>query len=140
MNPPSQPTRKRVRWRRRVLAALLVPVGALLVYVAYTLYDKNFHVVVSGEAYRSGQMDAEEFTRVIEHYDIKSILNLRGENPATAWHKAEIATAAKLNVVHYDRSLGSGKELTLDEMDDLVTLLRHAPKPVLEKPTPSEVN
>jgi protein tyrosine/serine phosphatase len=47
------------------------------------------------------------------------------------WHQAEITTAAKFKVVHYDRSLGSGTPLTLDQMDDLVTLLRRSPKPIL---------
>jgi protein tyrosine/serine phosphatase len=34
-------------------------------------------------------------------------------------------------VIYSDRSLGSGKELSLEEMDDLISLLRQAPKPVL---------
>jgi membrane-associated phospholipid phosphatase/protein tyrosine phosphatase (PTP) superfamily phosphohydrolase (DUF442 family) len=100
-------------------------------YVSSDLAHDNLRVVVAGQAYRSGQMDAEEFTSVIERYDIKSILNLRGENPGTAWHQAEITTAQKWNVIHYDRSLGSGTPLTLAQMDELVTLLRQAPKPIL---------
>jgi protein tyrosine/serine phosphatase len=100
-------------------------------YVSSDLIHQNLRVVVPGQAYRSGQMNAEQFTRAIEHYGIKSILNLRGENPGTAWHQAEITTAAKLNVIHYDRSLGSGTPLTLAQMDELVTLLRQAPKPIL---------
>jgi membrane-associated phospholipid phosphatase/protein tyrosine phosphatase (PTP) superfamily phosphohydrolase (DUF442 family) len=108
--------------------------GLLLVlagYVSSDLIHQNLRVVVAGQAYRSGQMDAPEFTGVIERYGIKSILNLRGENPGTAWHQAETNTAAKLNVIHYDRSLGSGTPLTLAQMDELVTLLRQAPKPIL---------
>ena len=131
MNPPPEITGKRPRWRRRALAALLAPVGALLLYAGYTLYDANFHVVVNGEAYRSGQMSAAQFTHVIQTYGIKSILNLRGENPCTAWHQAEIQTAAKWHVVHYDFGFGSGDELTLAQMDKLVTLMRDAPKPIL---------
>jgi protein tyrosine/serine phosphatase len=130
MNPPKKITGKRARWRR-VLAVLLVPVGALLIYVTYTLHDANFHVIRNGEAYRSGQMDAAQITHAIQTYGIKSILNLRGENPTTAWHKAEIQTAEKWHVVHYDWGFGSGDELTLTQMDDLVALLRRAPKPIL---------
>lgn len=118
-------------WRRRVLTALLVPVGALLIYVAYTLYDANFHVIMNGEAYRSGQMNSAQFTRVIQACGIKSIVNLRGENLGTAWHQAEIQTAAKWQVAHYDFGYGSGDELTLARLDQLVALLRQAPKPVL---------
>lgn len=104
---------------------------SLSAYALYTIEENNFHVVVSGQCYRSGQMNGEDLAHWVNKYGIKSILNLRGENPTTSWHQAEITTAAKLNVIHYDRSLGSGTPLTLEQMDDLVTLLRQAPKPVL---------
>ncbi len=110
------------------LLALALALGG---YACYALATDNFHTVVPGQVYRSGQMDAGDFSHYIQRYGIKSILNLRGENSATSWHQAEIATAEKLNVVHYDRSLGSGTPLTLEQMDDLVALLRQAPKPVL---------
>jgi undecaprenyl-diphosphatase len=117
-----------VRFGGGLVAGLLLVLAG---YVSSDLIHQNLRVVVPGQAYRSGQMDAEQFTRAIEHYGIKSILNLRGENPGTAWHQAEIATAQKLHVVHYDRSLGSGTPLTLAQMDELVTLLRQASKPIL---------
>jgi protein tyrosine/serine phosphatase len=119
------------RWRWCALVALLTLVVALSFYIVDTICHANFHAIVNGEAYRSGQMNAEQLTHVIQEYGIKSILNLHGENPATDWHQAEIATAMKLNVTHYDRSLGSGEQMTLEEMDDLVTILRQSPKPIL---------
>lgn len=131
MNSKPEPTRRLKRWCQRISAVLLVIVGALLSYVGWTIYHANLHVIAGGEAYRSGQMNAKQLARTIQDYGIKSILNLRGENPTTSWHQAEIATSTKLNVIHYDRSLGSGTPLTLEQMDDLVTLLRQAPKPVL---------
>ena len=118
-------------WLRRIFATLGLLVVALGVYAGYTIYYANLRAVVSGKAYRSGQMNVEQLTHAIQHYGIKSILNLRGENPATTWYQAEIGTATKQDVIHYDRSLGSGDELTLEQMDDLVALLRQAPKPVL---------
>ncbi len=131
MNQHAKLTERFGRWRWRALATLLVFIAALSIYVADLIYHANFHVVVNGEVYRSGQMNAEQLARVIQKCGIKSILNLRGENPTASWHQTEIATASRLNVVHYDRSLGSGTPLTLEQMDDLVTLLRQAPKPVL---------
>lgn len=110
------------------LLILALAVGG---YVLCLLATDNFHVVVAGQVYRSGQMNAEGFTHAIEQYHIKSILNLRGENPTTPWHQAEIATAAKLNVIHYDCTLSSGTPLTLEQMEALVHLLREAPRPVL---------
>jgi protein tyrosine/serine phosphatase len=120
---------KRLAKRIGILAALaLLALGA---YGLYLLATDNLHPVIAGQIYRSGQMNGEHLARIIQEYGIKSVLNLRGENPTTRWHQAEMATTAKLNVTHYDRSLGSGTPLTLEQMDDLVTLLREAPKPVL---------
>lgn len=110
---------------------LLLAIISLSAYAIYIIEENNFHVVVSGQIYRSSQMNGEDLAHCINKYGIKSVLNLRGENPTTSWHQTEIETAAKMNVVHYDRSLGSGKELTLEEMNDLVNLLQQAPKPML---------
>lgn len=125
------PSKRFWGWPRRILTAFVVLVVMLAAGIGNMIYHANFHAIVSGEAYRSGQMSAQQFTRAIQDYGIKSILNLRGENLTTKWHQAEITTAAKWDVVHYDRSLGSGTPLTLEAMDDLLTLLREAPKPIL---------
>jgi protein tyrosine/serine phosphatase len=119
------------KWVPLVSGILASFVAVLAGYISSDLKHDNLRVVVVREAYRSGQMNAGQLARTVEHYGIKSILNLRGENPTTSWHQAEIATAAKLNVIHYDRSLSSGQELSLEQMDDLVAVLRQAPKPVL---------
>jgi undecaprenyl-diphosphatase len=111
-----------------ILASLAVVLAG---YISSILKHDNLRVVVAGNAYRSGQMNAPQLARTIEHYGIKSILNLRGEDLEADWHHAEIQAAANLNVVHFDRSLSSGEELTLDQMDDLVARLRQTPKPVL---------
>lgn len=113
------------------LGLLALPLVLPLGYAAHSLSTDNFHVVVRGQAYRAGQMSPALLMRTVEHYGIKSILNLRGANPTERWYEGEIAIASKLNVEHYDRRLDSGSELTIEEMDDLVALLRNSPKPIL---------
>jgi protein tyrosine/serine phosphatase len=133
-SPPTNATAKMRRLKRIVLGiglALLLVVVSLSSYALYTIEQNNLHTVAPGQVYRSAQMNGDDLTRCVNKYGIKSILNLRGENPTTSWHQTEIATSAKLNVVHYDRSLGSGEQLTFEQMDDLVTLLRQSPKPIL---------
>ena len=131
MNRQPNPTRRWRQWRWRVLAFGMTVVLSLSSYTLYTIQRANFRPVVSGEAYRSGQMDAEQLARTIERHGIKSIVNLRGGSLNATWYEAEIETAARLGAAHYDRDLDSGEELTLEQMDDLVALLRQAPKPVL---------
>lgn len=120
-----------MRWCKRMLVTFCALSSVLVIYILHTIYHANFRAVVEGQAYRSGQMGADQLARTIERYGIKSILNLRGENPTTSWYQAEIEMSKKLNVVHYDRSLSSGEDMTLEQMDDLVVLLRQAPKPAL---------
>ena len=128
----NQPAKKRLnRVAMGAASALLILVLSVGAYVLYEVAQNNFHTVVAGQVYRARQMNADNLANAISKYDIKSVLNLRGENPMAGWHQTEVATLAKLNVAHYDRSLGSGTELTLAQLDDLVTLLRQAPKPIL---------
>jgi len=117
-------------WWRRILTALTVSVGALLAYTGCSVHQANFHTIVSGEAYRSGQMDAAQLSRAIQAYGIKSIVNLRGTNAPT-YYRGEIETAKRLGVRHYDFSLSATDEITMPQMDEIIRTLREAPKPVL---------
>lgn len=120
--------KKRLRW---LIIISLICAATIAVYSAYVVGTANFHVVLNGSVYRSGQMDARHLASAIEKHGIKSILNLRGENSTADWYLAEMKRAASLNVVHHDRKLSSGREVTLEEMDELVALLRGMPKPLL---------
>ncbi|HZL77469.1 MAG TPA: hypothetical protein VFC17_01305 [Candidatus Limnocylindrales bacterium] len=73
MNQSPLPPEKTKRWLRRLLAVFAVLVVALLAYIGCTIYQANFHAIVSGEAYRSSQMSAEQLTGVIQKYGIKSV-------------------------------------------------------------------
>jgi len=126
---PSQKAKALLRW---ILRALTVLIGALLAYDGYTIfYNANFRTVVSGKAYRSGQMDAAQLSRVIQDYGIKSIINLRGTTDAPALYQGEIEMAKRLGVQHYDLALSATNEITMSQMDDVIRTLREAPKPVL---------
>jgi protein tyrosine phosphatase (PTP) superfamily phosphohydrolase (DUF442 family) len=118
------------RWWWRALATFLVLVIALLIYVVNTIYHANFHIVASGETYRSGQMNEQQLTRAIQRYGIKSIFNLRGTN-TSLWYQNEIEIANKLGVRHYDFALSANQEVGVAQMDEIILTLRTAPKPIL---------
>jgi protein tyrosine/serine phosphatase len=130
MNQTTLPSRKMKASLRRIFTALAVLMGALLAYAGYTIHNANFHTIVSGEAYRSGQMDSAQLSRVIQEYGIKSVINLRGTD-APALYQGEMETAKRLGVQHYDFSLSAIDELTVPQMDEIIRTLREAPKPVL---------
>ncbi len=130
MNPAALPSRKAKALLRRILMALAVLVGAVLAYAGYTMHIANFHTIVSGEAYRSGQMDAAQLSRAMQAYGIKSIINLRGTD-APVFYQGELDTAKRLGVQHYDFSLSANDEITVPQMEEIIRTLREAPKPVL---------
>lgn len=70
-------------------------------YAPLTITD-NFRVIADGKAYRSAQLDAQSFRLVIKHYNIRTIVNLRGENDHRHWYRAETAVAEELGVAHVD--------------------------------------
>jgi protein tyrosine/serine phosphatase len=116
---------------RRLLLVLLVPGLALGAFVLSVVAHHNFHIVSPGLVYRSAQMNAGALAAVIPEYGIKSILNLRGAGEGKDWYDAETNTAREFGVQHYDFALSATRELTNEEMDQILDTIRSAPKPIL---------
>lgn len=117
--------------RRKVFVVavliLLFPAGYSL-----NLVEKgNFHVITEGEAYRSAQLSREKFEYYIKEYHIRSILNLRGPSSDSSWYKDEIKVSNEQNLMHYDISLSASRELSVEDVQRLLTVFRDAPRPIL---------
>lgn len=110
-----------------VLTLLLLPA----IYFWYTQERDNFHPITHGEAYRSAQLSRDELEYYIEQYNIKSVLNLRGENPGSSWYKEEKVTCAKHNVIHFDIPLSAYREPDIAEVKKLVEVFKIASRPIL---------
>jgi len=116
----------------RASAAILVFLGTLLGgYALYTTATGNFHEVAAGRVFRSAQLSEADLTAKIQRHGIRSILNLRGKNAGRDWYDDEIEVCKKNGVVHYDLPLSAGKDVSLERMEALVTILKKAPKPLL---------
>ena len=63
-----------------------------------TTLTTNFHVVEEGRFYRSAQLDTNTLKKKIKEYNIKTVVNLRGERPAESWYKAEKKLCEQLGV------------------------------------------
>jgi protein tyrosine/serine phosphatase len=99
-------------------------------YGWYRVETGNFQPVVPGYLYRSGQQGRKHWRAYLQHYGIKSVLNLRGAHPAARWYQQEIGVAAALGVTHYDLRLSATHEVDPYTLETLLTLLRQAPKPL----------
>lgn len=103
----------------------------LALYLAVLHVANNFHEVVPGEMYRSAQLSKGELTHYIKKYDIKSVINLRGENLQKEWYQNEVAEAKAANVEYINFKMKASRELKYEQALELIEVMRNAPKPML---------
>jgi protein tyrosine phosphatase (PTP) superfamily phosphohydrolase (DUF442 family) len=113
-----------------IVASVLVAAGAVG-FMLYVTAHNNFHTVLAGRLYRSGQMTPDVLAQTIQDHGIKSILNLRGDSGTMDWYFSETNTAWRLGVQHFDFSLSANRELKDEEMEQILTTMNTAPKPIL---------
>lgn len=117
--------------RARLLAGLAL-LSILIVAASYDLgwLGENFHVVIPGCVYRSGQLSPKSLAKRVGREGICSLINLRGPNPGQSWYDEECAVARWRDVRFYDLPVDSQCPTTL-ELRELLDVLEHCPKPVL---------
>ena len=93
----------------------------------------NFHWIVPGKAARSAQAYAGFLGPFLARHGIKSVANLRGENPGHLWWKYEKRVCEKRGVAHYDVKLNSRQLPKREMLTALVGAFDAAPKPMLIK-------
>jgi protein tyrosine/serine phosphatase len=93
--------------------------------------DNNFHAIVAGEAYRSGQPSPDQIKAYREKFHIASIINLRGAQPGSGWYDAEVRAANELGIQHLDFAMSARKALTPERSRALIAMMKSAAKPVL---------
>ena len=123
------------RWLRRgavcvasLAAAVVIVAGGIYGVVQY---DGNFHAVEPGVVYRSAQLSGQKLDEVVRAHQIRSVLNLRGDNTGKPWYDDELRTTRADSVVHLDYALSAQHELTQVQMQAVLKLIADAPKPVL---------
>ncbi|MFF2321183.1 dual specificity protein phosphatase family protein [Agrobacterium sp. NPDC058088] len=91
----------------------------------------NFHEVVPGQFFRSNQPSVEQLVRYTEDHGIKTVINLRGSNESEEWYRDELDTSKKLGLNHIDFGMSASRELDMNQVNQLVAIMRDAPKPIL---------
>ena len=97
-----------MRFFRRPVTCVLV--ASALVGCGLGVYDDfpplritdNFRAIEPGRAYRSAQLDPTTLALLIDVYGIRTVINLRGENPDELWYQNERALLAEKGVALVD--------------------------------------
>ena len=112
------------------LKYVLLPLFLIVVlWIGYFLLYGNFHKV-DKDIYRSAQLFSYNMPYYIEKHKIKSILNLR-KVKNKSWYINEVAIAKEMGVVRYDYPIGDREEASMVKMDNIVDIIKKAPKPLL---------
>ena len=107
-----------------ILCLIAVPatVGA---HIGFNQLTGNFHEVLPGELYRSGQPSGDDVQKYAQQFGIKTIINLRDENP-DGWYSDEKNAADRNNVKMIDFPMGSARELPQAQAEELARRVAQA--------------
>jgi protein tyrosine/serine phosphatase len=126
-----KPVGSLIRWMKVGIIATGIIAGSVGSYWGLVQYDGNFHTVTEGTLYRSAQLSKDGLQTVVRDHGIRSILNLRGAHPGQSWYDDEIVASKVLNVAHYDYGLSARRVVTGKQIDEILEIIRNAPKPLL---------
>lgn len=128
----TQPDRRGRRKRRRIRLAvvLLVLLAGAAVAFQRPLFSGNVGVVDPGKVIRSAQPTAN-LPELIDEYQPKSILNLRGGSYRNSWYDAEVSATEQHGIDFYDFPMEATERPTKAQLLTLVDLLDHCQYPLL---------
>ncbi len=91
---------------------------------------ENFDVVEHENLYRSAQLRPRKLRKVIRDNNIKTIVNLRGENPDQAWWQNEQAVAKETGVNFYNIPMSAKQFPSKENLIKLLDIYDNAPRPI----------
>ena len=81
-------------------------------------------------AYRSAQLDKEELEEIIQEYDIKTVLNLRGEHQGEQWYQEEQQISRQYGIEYINVRLSARRMPTRAELTELITAIENSEPPI----------
>lgn len=127
----SRSHKNRNRRIKQLAVLVLLPIILIFGWVGWLQLSGNIHAIELGQAYRSAQLNGSALKDTLTEYNIKSVLNLRGEHVGTQWYDNEVAITKEAGVAHADLSLSANRQLTDEQVTKLLELLKTLPKPIL---------
>lgn len=113
-----------------ILAALCVLTCCIL-YSSIFRLSKNFHEVDPGQFYRSAQLLPSELEDAVNKYHIRTLINLRGEQPDVWWYQQEKKTAGRLGLKYMSFGFSSNEVPIKSAAIEYLQAIRTAPRPIL---------
>ena len=127
----SRRTRKVCLIAGAILACLFLPAVGMGGWALGLQLVGNIHVVEPGHLYRAAQLNGAALDDVLDHYGIRTVINLRGANEGKDWYDNEIAVTRKHGLIHLDVRMSATSEPDEATVAKLIQDLRASPGPIL---------
>jgi hypothetical protein len=116
--------------KRKVILPLIVL--SLFLLVSYLVhFSPKIQSVVEGKVYRSPRLSAHFLEKTIRERDIKTIINLGGENKKSEWYIKESEICKKNNIKLYDFWLHADDLPKLSMLMKILDILLTSERPLL---------
>lgn len=122
---------KRARWRAWTLRVVLAGSVAIGSFVGWISLTGNFATVIPGRVYRSAQMGGPGLASTVRDHRVRTVLNLRGHHPESAWYRAERDATLAQGATQVDIALSSSEWMSRPQLRTVVDVLTTAEPPVL---------
>ena len=115
------------------VVAMVAGVAVLALSVPLWMYfpGHNFRTVEKNVFYGSRQMAPKALERAVHKYGIKTVINLRGNNPGTPWYDDEVAACRRLGVAHESFAWSKGRLPDPESLLKFIELVESGQKPFL---------
>lgn len=113
------------------LGLALLPLGGAGAWAAYLQATGNIHEVDPGRVYRSKQLDDVRLAALIEDLGIRTVVNLRGADPAADWYRREKVTVTAGGAELVDLAMSDTAEPDAALIGQLIGALKFAASPIL---------
>ncbi len=94
-------------------------------------FPANLHIIKNDSAYRSAQPKADELVGAIELFDIRTVINLRGENIGKPWYDDEVEVCESMGITHVDHRMSARSLPSPTVLAEIVNTLQTAEHPIL---------
>ena len=107
-----------------------------LFFVGFTAQSQtrdyaNFHEIDKGKFYRSAQLSAGDLEAYVKQYGIRTVINLRGENPGEEWFQNEESISQRLGLEFVSIAMSASKIPSRTNLNTLLTAFATLPRPIL---------
>lgn len=119
-------------WKRTLLRGCFIALSLAFWAECYNVFlGSNFRVVIPGKIYRCSQPSGKRLQSMIDKYDIRTVVNLRGCCDPYEWYMDEVTAGHQAGISHEDLTFSAKHLPSVHEIRHLVEIIDRTEKPIV---------